>query len=299
MAKDQRAEPNERDRLSKHGGDHISPGLYLVATPIGHAQDLTLRAASILRGADVIACEDTRVTAKLLAIHGIRAPLIAYHEHNAETMRPLILERLRRGEAVALVSDAGTPLVSDPGYKLVREAIAAKLPVTSAPGASAPLTALILSGLPTDRFLFAGFLAKSDTARRADLEQLRSVPATLIWFETGPRLARSLADAHEILGDRPAAVARELTKLHEEVRRGTLGGLAAHYREAGGPRGEIVVVAGGPLPDAMPDAGSVDARLKEALATMSVGEAASAIATATGLRRRDLYARALKLKEAT
>lgn len=258
-----------------------------------------MRARDLLGRVDAIACEDTRVTAKLLALHGIRAPLVAYHEHNAERMRPVLLDRLRAGDAIALVSDAGMPLISDPGYKLVREAAAAGLPVTALPGASAVLTALILSGLPSDRFLFAGFLPPKETARRATLTELKNVPATLIWFETGPRLADSLRDAAEILGDRPAAVARELTKLHEEVRRETLPALAAHYADAGAPKGEIVVVAAPPSPAAAPDADDVDAQLRAALRQSSVREAAETVAAATGLPRRQLYARALTLKDDT
>ena len=271
-----------------------------MATPIGNARDLTLRARDVLSTADAVACEDTRVTAKLLALHGIRAArLLQYHEHNAERMRPVLLERLRAGAALALVSDAGTPLISDPGYKLAREAAAAGLPVTALPGASAVTTALILSGLPSDRFLFAGFLPPRENARRAALAEIAATPATLIWFETGPRLADSLRDAAAVLGDRQAAVTRELTKLHEEVRRGTLTELAAHYDGAGPPRGEIVVVAGPPLPDAAPTQDDVDARLRAALATMSVREAADRIAAATGLPRRRVYARALALRDET
>jgi 16S rRNA (cytidine1402-2'-O)-methyltransferase len=263
----------------------MNPGLYVVATPIGHAQDLTIRARALLGRVDAIACEDTRVTAKLLALHGIRAPLLSYHEHNAERVRPLLIERLRRGEAIALVSDAGTPLVSDPGFKLVRDAIAEGLAVTAIPGASASLAALVVSGLPSDRFFFAGFLT-----------ELTSIHATLIWFESGPRLADSLGDAARVLGDRPCAVARELTKLHEEVRRGRLGELAAHYREAGPPKGEIVVVAGPPEPALPIDDREIDRQLAEALAGHGVAAAAAAVAAGTGLPRRVLYARALALK---
>jgi 16S rRNA (cytidine1402-2'-O)-methyltransferase len=270
----------------------------LVATPIGHAQDLTLRARDLLAWVDAVACEDTRVTAKLLARHGIRASLLSYHEHNAERVRPALIERLRHGATIALVSDAGTPLISDPGYKLAREAIAQRLPVTTLPGASAPLAALLLSGLPPDRFLFQGFLPAKPAARRATLEELRPVPATLIWFESGPRLARSLADARAVLGDRPAAVARELTKLHEEVRRGGLAELAVHYRAAGPPKGEIVVVVGPSEPDAAPDRNEIDRRLAEALCHFGVAAAAATVAAATGLPRRELYARALALKGA-
>lgn len=299
LASRPRAEPNERGQGSKHGGAQNAPGLYLVATPIGHSQDLTLRARELLSRVDAVACEDTRVTAKLLMLHGIRAPLVAYHEHNAERMRPVLLARLRAGEAIALVSDAGTPLISDPGYKLVRDAAAEGLPVTALPGASAVLTALILSGLPSDRFLFAGFLPAKANARRATLTELKNVPATLIWFETGPRLAASLSDAAAILGDRPAAVARELTKLHEEVRRDALPALAAHYEAAGAPKGEIVVVAGPPSPAAAPSADDTDLQLRAALRHSGVREAAETVAAATGLPRRQLYARALVLKDET
>lgn len=289
--------PSAKPRLrNKPAGEKIDPGLYIVATPIGHSQDLTLRARDLLSRVDTVICEDTRVTAKLLAMHGLRAPLLAYHEHNAERVRPVLLERLARGEALALVSDAGTPLVSDPGFKLVREAIAANLPVTALPGASAPLAALVLSGLPSDRFLFTGFLPTKEAARRAALAELGPVPASLIWFETGPRLARSLADARDILGDRPAAVARELTKLHEEVRRGTLGELAAFYGTAAAPKGEIAVVVGPPAPKPAPAENELDERLRDALSRASLSEAVARIAAVTGLPRRQVYARALALK---
>jgi 16S rRNA (cytidine1402-2'-O)-methyltransferase len=268
-----------------------------VATPIGHAQDLTLRARDLLGCVDAVACEDTRVTAKLLALHGIRAPLLPYHEHNAERMRPVLLDRLRAGEAIALVSDAGTPLISDPGYKLVRDAVAENVPITALPGASAVLTALTLSGLPPDRFFFAGFLPPKQAARCAALVELRAIPATLLWFESGPRLAASLRDAAEVLGDRPAAVARELTKLHEEVRRSALASLAAHYAAAGAPKGEIVVIVGPPGADATASDAEIDAQLRDALRNSSVREAADTVAATTGLPRRHIYARALALKE--
>jgi 16S rRNA (cytidine1402-2'-O)-methyltransferase len=268
--------------------------LVLVATPIGNLGDVSERALETLRSADVIACEDTRVTGNLLSKFGIRRSTLPYHDHNAERVRPQLLERLTRGETVALVSDAGTPLISDPGYKLVRAAHDAGLAVTAIPGASAPITALILSGLPSDRFLFAGFLPPKSGARRATLAELRAVPATLLLFETGPRLADSLADCHQILGDRPAAVARELTKLHEEVRRGTLSELARHYQEVGAPRGEIVLVIGAP-DTSMEAPMDVDAALAAALETMGVKEAATAVAAASGLPRREIYTRALAL----
>jgi len=281
-----------------HGSGRSKPpaGLYIVATPIGNLDDITLRALTTLKSVDAVACEDTRVTAKLFARHGIRAPLLAYHEHNAERMRPLLIERVRGGEAVALVSDAGTPLVSDPGFKLVRAAIGEGLAVTTLPGASAALAGLVLSGLPSDRFFFAGFLPAKDAARRHALTELASVPATLVFFESAPRLAAALADMASALGDRPAAVARELTKLYEEVRRGSLGELAAHYAEKGAPRGEVVVVVARPHPQAAaPSDEALDGALKEALAAMSLKDASAAVAAATGLPRRAVYARALAL----
>jgi 16S rRNA (cytidine1402-2'-O)-methyltransferase len=270
------------------------PGLTIVATPIGNRNDVTLRALAVLGAVDVVACEDTRVTARLLAMHGLKARLLPYHEHNAERMRPQLLARLAAGERVALVSDAGMPLVSDPGYKLVRAAIAAGLPVTAAPGPSAVLAALVLSGLPSDRFLFAGFLPAKAGPRRAELAALAAVPATLVFFETAPRLAASLADMAAALGPRSAAVARELTKLHEEVRRAPLAELAAHYETAGPPRGEIVVVVG---PPAAPAAAAVDldAALRQALAGASLRDAVAEVAAATGRPRREVYRRALAL----
>ena len=243
-----RAEPND-----SHAAEQSRfAGLGLVATPIGNAADITLRALAALRAADAILCEDTRVSAKLLARHGIRRPLVAYHEHNAERMRPKILERLRRGESLTLISDAGTPLVSDPGYKLVQDALAAGLPVTAMPGPSAAIAALVLSGLPPDRFFFAGFLPPKSAQRRQALGELAAVPATLIVYESAKRLPATLADMAAVLGARPAAVARELTKLFEEVRRDDLAALAAHYAAAGPPLGEVVVVVGPPGPASNP-----------------------------------------------
>ena len=268
--------------------------LVLVATPIGNLGDISARALASLRDADVIACEDTRVTGNLLSKFEIRRPTLPYHDHNAETMRPKLIERLLHGETVALVSDAGMPLISDPGYKLVRAATEAGIAVTVIPGASAPLAALVLSGLPSDRFLFAGFLPVKDGARRETLLSLKAVPATLLFFETGPRLAGSLASCADVLGDRPAAVARELTKLHEEVRRDTLSALARPYAESGAPKGEIVVVIGPPLAEEL--AYDVDSALESALKTMAVKDAAGAVAAASGKPRREIYARALALK---
>lgn len=278
----------------------LKPGLYIVATPIGHADDISLRALDVLGSVSRVACEDTRTTGKLLARHGIHTKLIPYHEHNAESMRPALLARLEHGETIALVSDAGTPLISDPGYKLVRTAINRGLNVTSVPGPSAPIMALTLSGLPSDRFFFAGFLPTRPGARRKALSELSSIPATLLILEAPHRLAKSLADMAEILGARPAAVARELTKLYEEVRRANLDDLARHYAEAGAPKGEIVVIIG--PPEARPaaeswDAAEIDDRLKALLETHSVREAAAALAAETGMPRRTLYARAVALSK--
>ena len=280
---------------SQDHGD-LTAGLYLVATPIGNARDISLRALDVLKGCSVIAAEDTRVTSKLLAIHGVSKPLVPYNDHNGQQMRPKLLARLEAGEAVALVSDAGTPLVSDPGYKLVREVIAAGLPVVAIPGASAVLTGLALSGLPSDRFLFAGFLPTRAGERRSALEELKALRATLIFFESAQRLDETLAAMAEVLGDRNAAVARELTKLHEEVRRGSLRELAAHYAKAGAPKGEVTLLVG-PQAQAVTDMAKVDAALKAALAFMPVKAAAEMIANLTGSHRREIYDRALELKD--
>ncbi len=274
-----------------------SPGLYLVATPIGNLADISLRALDLLSKADVIACEDTRVTRRLLSAHGLRARLTTYHEHNAERVRPRLIERMKCGEAVALVADAGTPLISDPGYKLVAAAADAGLAVTAVPGASAALAALVVSGLPSDRFFFAGFLSAKAAARRKTLSDLAPVPATLIVFESARRLSASLADMAAALGPRPAVVARELTKLHEEVRRDPLDILAAHYKVAGPPRGEVVIVIG---PPARGTAGvgsdDLDAQLRQALAGASLRDAVAAVTAATGLPRQRVYTRALTIR---
>jgi len=291
------AQPSHSAERSKPPAPRaFASGLHIVATPIGNMGDVTLRALATLRAVDVIACEDTRVTAKLLTRHGIRARLVAYHEHNAERMRPLLLERLRRGDAVALVSDAGTPLVADPGFKLVRTAIAEGLTVTALPGPSAMLTALVLSGLPSDRFLFAGFLPPKPATRRQELAGLAGLAATLVFYEATPRLSATLADMAAVLGERRAAVARELTKLYEEVRHGSLAELAAHYGAAGPPRGEVVIVVGPPAAEAAAvDSDAVDRELAAALTEMSLRDASAAVAATTGLPRRAVYARALRL----
>ncbi|MBI3678588.1 MAG: 16S rRNA (cytidine(1402)-2'-O)-methyltransferase [Proteobacteria bacterium] len=277
-------------------GVDLLPGLYITATPIGHARDITLRALDVLKGCDAIAAEDTRVTAKLLAIYGISKPLFAYNDHNGERERPKILARLQRGERIALVSDAGTPLVSDPGYKLAREALAQGFSVQAIPGASAPLAALTLSGLPSDRFLFAGFLSSKAGERKTALEELRDVRATLIFFESPQRLAASLADMASVLGPRKAAIARELTKKFEEIRRGDLSSLGEHYRKAATPKGEITVVVGA-AEDAAPSWDKAERLLGSALEFMPVRAAADLVAEALDLPRRETYARALAKKK--
>ena len=273
----------------------LPAGLYLVATPIGNLRDVTVRALEVLAAADLIACEDTRVTRKLLDRYGIATPLSSYHEHNAAQARPRLLARLGDGAAIALVSDAGTPLVSDPGYKLVREARAAGASVTAVPGASAVLAALTLSGLPSDRFFFEGFLPAKETARRARIAELKRIPATLVLFETGARIAASLADLAAGFGPREAALCRELTKLHEEVRRGDLTTLAREAAQASEPRGEMVIVVASPDRQAEVTAVDLDSLLRQALGRVSVKDAVAEVAAVTGTPRRDVYQRALAL----
>ncbi|MDE8654065.1 16S rRNA (cytidine(1402)-2'-O)-methyltransferase [Novosphingobium album (ex Liu et al. 2023)] len=273
--------------------DLLSPGLYLVATPIGNLGDITLRAVETLRRAAVIACEDTRVTGGLLHHLGIKKRMIRYDDHAAEADRDRLLA-LMREEAVVLVSDAGTPLVSDPGYRLVRAAREAGIAVTSLPGASAAIVALTLSGLPNDRFLFAGFLPNKAKAREDALRELADVPATLVFYETAPRLLAALEAIGAVLPGRDVAVARELTKKFEECRTGPPADLAAHYT-AHPPRGEIVLLIGPPVAEP-PGAIDADALLRAALALHKPSQAAAQVARATGLDRKALYERALELK---
>jgi 16S rRNA (cytidine1402-2'-O)-methyltransferase len=247
----------------------------------------------VLAGVDVIACEDTRVTRRLTERYGIATPLTPYHEHNAAEVRPKLLARLAVGEAVALVSDAGTPLISDPGYKLVRAVQNAGHPVTAIPGASSVLGALTVAGLPTDRFFFEGFLPAKQAARQQRIAVLAAVPATLVLFESGQRLAATLADLAQELGPRPAAICRELTKLHEEVRRGNLVTLAHDYGTGAETRGEIVIVVAPPAEQAEPV--DVDDMLRRALARVSLKEAVGEVALLSGRSRREVYQRALAL----
>ncbi len=272
----------------------LTPGLYIVATPIGNLGDLSPRAADVLRGADVIAVEDSRVTAGLLRHIGAKVRMTPYHDHNAEGVRPGLIARMG-SEVVALVSDAGTPLISDPGYKLVRDARAAGHAVVTIPGPCAAIAALTLAGLPTDRFLFMGFLPAKAGARSETIGEVAGVRATLIFYESGPRLAATLATLAEGLGDREAGVAREITKKFEECVTGTLSGLAARYADAP-PRGEIVIVVA-PPGDAPPaTAEDADAALAEAMTRLSPGQAASEVARKLGVDRRALYARATAMK---
>ena len=271
-----------------------APGLHLVATPIGNLGDITLRALEVLAGADVIACEDSRVTRKLVERYGIATPLTPYHEHNAAEARPKLLARLADGQAVALVSDAGTPLISDPGYKLVRAVCEAGHAVTALPGASSVLAALSVAALPTDRFFFEGFLPAKQAARQKRLAALLNIPATLVLFESGPRLPAALADLAAAFGTRAAAICRELTKLHEEVRRGDLETLAGDYAAEAETRGEFVIVVAPPV-DSEKTADDVDLLLRQALTRVSVKEAVGEVALVTGRPRREVYQRALVL----
>jgi 16S rRNA (cytidine1402-2'-O)-methyltransferase len=277
----------------------ISPGLHVVATPIGNLRDITLRALATLAAADAVIAEDTRVSRTLLAHYGVSTPLVAYHEHNAAAMRPILLERLKKGGKLALISDAGTPLVSDPGYKLVAEALEHHIPVTSAPGASAVLAALVVAGLPTDRFFFEGFLPVKSGARRSRIAELAAIPGTLVMFESARRLAETLADLAAVLGPRQAAVARELTKHYESVRRGELSALAADYQREGPPKGEIVLLVAPPDADAPALEGEpLDVKILAAIEKFSLKDAASIVAADTGQPRRKIYARALELSAA-
>lgn len=272
------------------------PGLYIVATPIGNLGDISARAAALLARADVIAAEDTRVTAKLLAHLGLRIPMTPYHDHSDERVRAALVERMA-SEVVVLVSDAGTPLISDPGYKLVRDARAAGRHVTTLPGACAAIAAITLSGLPSDRFLFAGFLPSKTKARADTIAEFAGLRASLVFYESGPRLSAALAALAEGLGDRDAAVAREISKLYEECVTGTLTELSARYAEAP-PKGEIVIVIGPPVEAVTEEAddATLDAALREAMADKPVAQAAKAVAKRFGLDRHETYARALALK---
>jgi 16S rRNA (cytidine1402-2'-O)-methyltransferase len=293
-----------RERTARHyvlnGQSAIAPpvpsGLYLVATPIGNLRDITLRALEVLAAADLIACEDTRRSRKLLDHYDITTPVTPYHDHNAAAARPKLIARLMAGAAIALISDAGTPLVSDPGYKLVRTAQQAGSAVTALPGPSAVLAALTVSGIATDRFLFDGFLPAKEAARRSRIVALKAIPATIVLFETGPRIGAALADLAAGLGPREAAICRELTKLHEEVRRGDLATLARDYAGQAEARGEIAIVIAPPQQQGEVSIADLDTLLRAALDRVSLKEAVAEIVAATGGPRRTIYQRALALR---
>ncbi len=274
----------------------LVPGLTLVATPIGNLGDIATRALAAFAEADLVLCEDTRVSKKLLGAYGMSVRLASYHDHNAERIRPRILSRLRRGDRIVLISDAGTPAIADPGYKLVSACHDEQIAVSTIPGPTALIAALTISGLPTDRFYFGGFLPAKAGARRAALEALKSLVSTLVHYETPRRLAATLADAAEILPGRSAVVGRELTKLHEEVRRGTLAELQAHYAAAGPCRGEVVLLIGPPAkPDPAMTETAIDDALTAALDCGTLRDAVQSVARATGVARNQVYRRALRL----
>ncbi|WND03646.1 16S rRNA (cytidine(1402)-2'-O)-methyltransferase [Temperatibacter marinus] len=286
----------KQDRLIE---DHLRSGLYIVSTPIGNLGDLSSRALKTLKQADLIACEDTRVTAKLLTAYGVKSRLIAYHEHNGDLQRPKIMDAMDRGEIVALVSDAGTPLISDPGYKLVHEAQEEGYYVTACPGPSAMIMALTLSGMPTDRFLFAGFPPNKSGARQSFYESVKDNQATLVFYESARRLTESLKDAEQILGSRQAAVCRELTKKFEEVKRGPLNELIAYYEEVGNPKGEVVLVIDRAAAQSKAEQIGLDSEtlLTKALTYLSVKDASAFVASLTGEKKKDLYKKALEMKD--
>ena len=288
--------PNRGDTTDAVRGGQVTPGLYLVGVPIGNLRDITLRALDVLAGVDAVACEDTRITGRLLRHYGIQTPMLTYHDHNAAEVRPRLLARMAAGAALALVSDAGMPAISDPGYKLARETRAAGHPVTVVPGPSAVLTALVATGLPTDRFLFAGFLPSKSAARQAAWAELADLRASLVVFESARRLAASLADLAAVDPDRQVAVTRELTKLHEQVRRGRAADLADAYSTEGAPKGEVTLVVAPSAPGSSQVAAeALDDALRAALAAGSVRDAADSVSAATGLPRRAVYQRALAL----
>ncbi|HNQ91454.1 MAG TPA: 16S rRNA (cytidine(1402)-2'-O)-methyltransferase [Alphaproteobacteria bacterium] len=297
-------DPTQNDSLGKDPfGDVIKPipqklpsGLYLVATPIGNLRDITLRALDVLSSVDLVACEDTRMTGKLFSLLGIKQKLIPYHDHNADTQRPHLIKKIDEGMSVALVSDAGMPLISDPGYKLVRDCAEKNLYVTSLPGANAPLMALQLSGLPSDHFAFLGFLPNKTKARQDALRTWKDTPATLVIFESATRVASCCKDIIATLGDRPMALTRELTKKFEEVWRGQVSDIIARLETEGAPKGEIVLVIGGAEEGAGEDI-DLDALLIKALKTLSVKEAVAAIVDQTGLPKKQVYNRALEIKD--
>lgn len=287
--------PVPSNKRMKSQEDAANGRLLLVATPIGNLGDITLRALEALKSADIIACEDTRTTAKLLNHYGITTRTVACHEHNEASAAAQLVEKLQAGNTIALVSDAGTPLLSDPGARLVAAAIAAGITVTPLPGASALLAALTMAGMPSDQFYFAGFLPQKNKQRDAALASLKALAATLVFYEAPHRLVETLGHLQQALGDRPAAVARELTKLYEECQRAPLSTLAAHYTQSP-PKGECVVLVHGAAPEADMDDTAIDAALRDALQRLSVKEAVAEVTAASGRARSAIYQRALELK---
>lgn len=272
----------------------MKPGFYLVATPIGNLRDITFRALDVLSSVDLIICEDTRVTGKLMNAYGFKKKMQVYNDHSTENQRESLIKAVEEGQSVAVLSDAGTPLVSDPGYKLVRGAIEKNLYVTAVPGPNAALPALQLSGLPTDQFSFLGFLPPKSAARQTALQKWETTPGSLVVYETGPRLVDSLQDMRQVLGNREVAVMRELTKMYEEARRGKLSDMILHYMEKGAPKGEIVIVLGSGVAETV-SGESIETQLKAALEKMSVRDAAEMVAKATGKPKKAIYTLALKL----
>ena len=273
----------------------IMSGLYLVATPIGNLDDLSMRTIEILQTVDIIACEDTRITSKLLNKYAIKNKKITYHEHNAERTRLTLINMISSGKSVALVSDAGTPIISDPGYKLVRECIEKNFNITAIPGANAAITGLILSGLPANRFMFVGFLSSKKNQRDKELAELSGLQTTLIFYESTKRLVTTLRSMLAFLGDRPAAVARELTKRHEEIRRESISHLLDYYHGISPPKGEIVIVVGPPLKKNNLSNSDLDALILKQLQTLSVRDTTAKLAFDTKLPKRHIYSRAIKL----
>ncbi len=287
--------PDNTQKASKTPQEvSLKPGLYLVPTPIGNLRDITFRALDVLSSADLIVCEDTRVSGKLLKAFGLKKPMRVYNDHATEKDRANILKVIEEGESVAMISDAGTPLISDPGFKLVRDIIAAGFEVQALPGANAVLPALQLSGLPSDAFTFIGFLPARSGPRKALLEKWHDRPGTLICYETGPRIEESLKDIQKVLGDRPAAMSREITKLYEETRRGRISTILKSIEEGGQPKGEIVLVIGENKNEEVTSE-TIEGQLKQALKTLSVRDAADLVAGATGKSKKAIYMLALKL----
>ena len=282
-----------------HSAPRLAAGLYIVATPIGNLSDISIRALQTLAASDMILAEDKRISKGLMTHYGIKTKLVSYHEHNAEAMRPEIMEKLAAGHVIAQISDAGTPLISDPGFKLVEAALEAGQTVIPIPGASAILTALVGAGLPTDKFYFEGFLPSKSTERRRRIRELEMIPGTLVFFEAPHRVQETLADLSEVLGERPAAAARELTKKFEDIRRGSLAELAQIYAEGAEMRGEFVLLVGAPLKgtETLSDA-DIDAKLRDALIMHSVKDAAALVAADLGLPKRQVYARAILITRA-